>query len=142
MFTSVKWVISRWAKLPRGKTYEVVDRTKESIAKAFEGKTIDERWQCQLHHPLHAVGHYLNPVFFFQNPATENCQKITKMSCMLVLKNWFQALKYKIRSYQRYHCTQELNNNLAFLLQKALERKDLQVSEYNNIKIHNDLVYV
>ncbi|XP_049405278.1 uncharacterized protein LOC125868748 [Solanum stenotomum] len=128
MFTSDKWVISRWAKLPRGKSathivltatfwsqvsnilkimgplvkvlrladnekkpamgyiYEAVDRAKEAIAKAFEGnaakykdifKIIDERWQCQLHHPLHAAGHYLNPEFFFQNPGIENCQEVT-----------------------------------------------------------------
>lgn len=28
---------------------------------------IDRRWECQLHHRLHAVGHYLNPVFFYSN---------------------------------------------------------------------------
>ncbi|XP_059283523.1 uncharacterized protein LOC132037084 [Lycium ferocissimum] len=53
-----------------GYIYEAMDRAKEAIAKAFEGniakykdifKIIDERWQCQLHHPLHAAGHYLNP---------------------------------------------------------------------------------
>ena len=62
------------------------------------------------------------------------------MGCMFVLKHWFQALKNKIRSYQRCHCTQELNNNLAFLLQKVLEQKDIWLSEYNNIEILNYLV--
>ncbi|XP_060182451.1 uncharacterized protein LOC132612134 [Lycium barbarum] len=39
-------------------------------------KIIDERWQCQLHHPLHAAGHYLNPEFFYQKPAIENCTEV------------------------------------------------------------------
>ncbi|XP_059283872.1 uncharacterized protein LOC132037383 [Lycium ferocissimum] len=69
-----------------GYIYEAMDRAKEAIAKAFEGniakykdifKIIDERWQCQLHHPLHAAGHYLNPEFFYQNPAIENCTEVT-----------------------------------------------------------------
>ncbi|XP_060215620.1 uncharacterized protein LOC132642440 [Lycium barbarum] len=128
MFTSDKWMISRWSKLPKGQSvahtvlmttfwnqvvyilkimgplvkvlrladnekkpamgyiYEAMDRVKEAIAKAFEGniakykdifKIIDERWQCQLHHPLHAAGHYLNPEFFYQNPAIENCTEAT-----------------------------------------------------------------
>ncbi|XP_070042879.1 uncharacterized protein [Nicotiana tomentosiformis] len=128
MFTSEKWVISKWSKLPKGKSvahtvlmeifwnqvmyilkimgplvkvlrlvdnkkkpamgyiYEAMDRAKEAIAKAFGWniakykdifKIIDERWQCQLHHPLHAVGHYLNPEYFYQNSAIENFREVT-----------------------------------------------------------------
>ncbi|XP_049382895.1 uncharacterized protein LOC125847285 [Solanum stenotomum] len=102
MFTSDKWVsnilkimgplvkVLRLAdneqKPAMGYIYEVVDRAKEAIAKAFEWnaakykdifKIINERWQCQLHHPLHAAGHYLNPEFFFQNLGIENCQEVT-----------------------------------------------------------------
>lgn len=41
-----------------------MDRAKEDIEKAFEGniakykyifKIIDEKWECQLHHPLHGL---------------------------------------------------------------------------------------
>ncbi|CAL9112584.1 unnamed protein product, partial [Musa acuminata var. zebrina] len=28
---------------------------------------IDKRWECQLHHPLHAAGHFLNPEFFYKD---------------------------------------------------------------------------
>ncbi|XP_070032645.1 uncharacterized protein [Nicotiana tomentosiformis] len=128
MFTSDKWVISRWSKLPKGKSvahtvlmttfwnqvvyilkimgplvkvlrladnekkpamgyiYKVMDRAKEAIAKAFDRniakykdifKIINERQQCQLHHPLHAAGHYLNPEYFYQNSAIENCREVT-----------------------------------------------------------------
>ncbi|XP_070003147.1 uncharacterized protein [Nicotiana sylvestris] len=66
--------------------YEAMDRAKEAIVKAFDGnsakykdifKIINERWSCQLHHPLHAVGHYLNPEYFYQNPTIENCKEVT-----------------------------------------------------------------
>ncbi|XP_070028115.1 uncharacterized protein [Nicotiana sylvestris] len=69
-----------------GYIYEAMDRAKEAIAKVFDGniakykdifKIIDERWQCQLHHPLHAAGHYLNPEYFYQNSAIENCREVT-----------------------------------------------------------------
>ncbi|XP_061372531.1 uncharacterized protein LOC133314992 [Gastrolobium bilobum] len=33
---------------------------------------IDKRWDCQLHHPLHAAGHYLNPQFFYSNPRLDD----------------------------------------------------------------------
>ena len=52
-----------------------MDRAKEAIAKSFEGneqryeaifKIINNRWNVQLHRPLHAAGWYLNPEFFDQ----------------------------------------------------------------------------
>ncbi|XP_059670904.1 uncharacterized protein LOC132316448 [Cornus florida] len=55
---------------PIGYIYEAMERAKEAIAKAFGGneekykdifKIIDTRWNIQLHRPLHAVGHFLNP---------------------------------------------------------------------------------
>ncbi|KAJ1402459.1 Zinc finger, BED-type [Sesbania bispinosa] len=32
---------------------------------------IDKRWDIQLHRPLHAAGHFLNPEFFYANPQME-----------------------------------------------------------------------
>ncbi|XP_058784907.1 uncharacterized protein LOC131659787 [Vicia villosa] len=60
-----------------GYIYEAMDRAKESIAKSFNGieskysdifKIIDSRWECQLHRPLHAAGHFLNPQHFYNDP--------------------------------------------------------------------------
>ncbi|RDY03700.1 hypothetical protein CR513_12677, partial [Mucuna pruriens] len=57
-----------------------MDRVKEAIQKAFNGKEekykdifaiIDRRWDCQLHYPLHAAGYFLNPELFYSNPSTE-----------------------------------------------------------------------
>ncbi|XP_057964619.1 uncharacterized protein LOC131155470 [Malania oleifera] len=60
-----------------GYIYEAMDRAKEAIAKAFVEREdkfkeafeiIDTRWGCQLHQPLHAAAHYLNPEIFYSNP--------------------------------------------------------------------------
>ena len=53
-----------------GFIYEAIDQAKEAIKETYEGKRqkymplwriIDERWNRQLHRPLHAAGYYLNP---------------------------------------------------------------------------------
>ncbi|KAK4581650.1 hypothetical protein RGQ29_025008 [Quercus rubra] len=57
-----------------GYIYGAMDRAKEAIIKAFNEneerysnifKIIDERWECQLHRPLNAAGHFLNPEYFY-----------------------------------------------------------------------------
>ena len=53
-----------------GFIYEAMDQAKEVIKARYSDKMqkyfpiwkiIDERWNRQLHRPLHAVGYYLNP---------------------------------------------------------------------------------
>jgi hypothetical protein len=53
-----------------GFVYEAMDKAKEAIKEAYHGKRqkylplwriVDERWNKQLHRPLHATGYYLNP---------------------------------------------------------------------------------
>jgi hypothetical protein len=53
-----------------GFVYEVMDQAKEEIKEAYQGtrqkylplwRIIEERWNKQLHQPLHVVGYYLNP---------------------------------------------------------------------------------
>jgi hypothetical protein len=53
-----------------GFVYEAMDQAKEAIKEAYQGKRqkylplwriIDEKWNKQLHRPLHAAGYYLNP---------------------------------------------------------------------------------
>ncbi|KAJ9544035.1 hypothetical protein OSB04_023742 [Centaurea solstitialis] len=59
-----------------GYIYEAIDRAKETIAKSFPNQEelyqktfeiIDRRWEHQLHRPLHAAGHYLNPSIFYDD---------------------------------------------------------------------------
>ena len=63
-----------------GYIYEAMDKAKEAIMKSFNNneskykdvfEIIDHRWNCQLHHPLHAAGHFLNPEFYYDNPTIE-----------------------------------------------------------------------
>lgn len=70
-----------------GYIYEAMDRAKEAIQKAFNGNEdkyreifaiIDRRWECQLHHPLHAAGYYLNPEFYYSNPNIENDGEVSE----------------------------------------------------------------
>lgn len=60
------------AKPAMGYVYEAMDEAKEMIAKNFGKvasryeeiwKIIDERWEAQLHRPLHGAGFYLNPKY-------------------------------------------------------------------------------
>ncbi|KAH1077183.1 hypothetical protein GLYMA_19G102600v4 [Glycine max] len=53
-----------------GYIYEAMDKAKETIIKSFNNNEskykdvfaiIDKRWNCQLHRPLHAAAHFLNP---------------------------------------------------------------------------------
>nr|XP_009803921.1 PREDICTED: uncharacterized protein LOC104249237 isoform X2 [Nicotiana sylvestris] len=59
-----------------GYIYEAMDRAKEAIEKAFDHgrrkyekvfEIIDKRWDDQLHQPLYAAGHILNPELFYTN---------------------------------------------------------------------------
>ena len=62
-------------KPPMGYIYEAMDRAKEAIAHGFRGvqkhyekvfQIIDARWSEQLHRPLHAAGHVLNPGLYYK----------------------------------------------------------------------------
>ncbi|XP_019451757.1 PREDICTED: uncharacterized protein LOC109353851 [Lupinus angustifolius] len=63
-----------------GYVYEAMDKAKDTIIKTFNEKEnkykgvfkiIDEIWNCQLHRPLHAVGHMLNPEYYYANRSME-----------------------------------------------------------------------
>ena len=68
-----------------GYIYEAMDRAKEAITRSFNEKEdkykeffkiIDNRWDCQLHRPLHAAGYYLNPEFFYSNSNLAQDQEV------------------------------------------------------------------
>ncbi|GKV09693.1 hypothetical protein SLEP1_g21152 [Rubroshorea leprosula] len=70
-----------------GYIYEAMDRAKEAIQKAFDGNEekyknvfslMDKRWENQLHHPLHAASHFLNPQFFYNDPSIATNKEIVK----------------------------------------------------------------
>jgi len=73
-------------KATMGYIYETMEKVKETIVKSFnkdESKyndvfiIIDNRWTCQLHRPLHTVGHLLNLEFFYSNLKMEYDLEVT-----------------------------------------------------------------
>ncbi|GJX19136.1 hypothetical protein Tco_0221813 [Tanacetum coccineum] len=68
-----------------GYIYEAMDRLKETISTSFANKEvhyrkafeiIDRRWDFQLHRPLHAAGHFLNPQWFYDKSKNVDCEEI------------------------------------------------------------------
>lgn len=68
-----------------GYIYQVIMDAKNQIKKNFEDnevkytpviEIVERRWGIQLHHPLHAAGHYLNPEYFYTNPLIENDDRL------------------------------------------------------------------
>lgn len=79
-------IVDAECKPAMGYIYEAMDRAKEVISNAFNGRKehyerafviIDNRWNDQLHQPLHAAGHYLNPEIFYGNP--DNIQQCSEI---------------------------------------------------------------
>ncbi|XP_015064737.2 uncharacterized protein LOC107009956 [Solanum pennellii] len=73
--TKVLRLVDGEKKPPMGYIYEAMDRAKEAIAHGFRGvqkhyekvfQIIDARWSEQLHRPLHAAGHVLNPGLYYK----------------------------------------------------------------------------
>lgn len=74
-------------KPPMGYIYEAMDRAKEAIALSFDHdenkykeiyEKIDDRWNVQLHRPLHAAAYYLNPEFYYSNPDIEEDAEVVR----------------------------------------------------------------
>ncbi|KAH9310847.1 hypothetical protein KI387_025882 [Taxus chinensis] len=62
-------------KLAMGYIYEAMDQAKEQIRAAYKDRVtkygpiweiIDNRWNNQLHRPIHAVGYFLNPKYHYR----------------------------------------------------------------------------
>ncbi|CAL9234761.1 unnamed protein product [Arabidopsis halleri] len=81
---SQDWLVDGEKKPAMGYIYEAMDRAKDSIVGTFKGREekykeafeiIDRRWNCQLHHPLHAPGYYLNLEFQYKEGAGVDCEE-------------------------------------------------------------------
>ena len=62
-------------RLAMGFIYEAMDQEKEQIKRAYKNRVakygpiwaiIDERWNNQLHRPIHAAGYFLNPWYHYK----------------------------------------------------------------------------
>ncbi|XP_057446323.1 uncharacterized protein LOC130738365 [Lotus japonicus] len=77
-----------------GFIYDAIDTAKEKIRTNFKDvkkryesvwKIIDERWDKQLHRPLHAAGYYLNPYFHWDSNFKKEDVEVKEglYSCMI-----------------------------------------------------------
>ncbi|XP_057425969.1 uncharacterized protein LOC130719358 [Lotus japonicus] len=77
-----------------GFVYDAIDTAKEKIRTNFKDvkkryesvwKIIDERWDKQLHRPLHAAGYYLNPYFHWDSNFKKEDVEVKEglYSCMI-----------------------------------------------------------
>ena len=62
-------------RLAMGFIYEAMDQAKEQIKAVYKDRVakygpiwaiIDERWNNQLHRPIHAAGYFLNPRYHYK----------------------------------------------------------------------------
>jgi hypothetical protein len=76
-----------------GYLYEAMDRAKEAIKEIHDNeekkykpywKIIDNRWENQLHHPLHAAAYYLNPKYHYSPQFSKVC------ICLYLFINYFK----------------------------------------------------
>ena len=74
-----------WKKTLMGYIYETMNSGKDTIVRSFNGNEekykkifniIDKRWEIELHRPLHAVGYFLNPKFFYDKLEIEHDAEI------------------------------------------------------------------
>ncbi|KAL4343370.1 hypothetical protein AHAS_Ahas11G0071600 [Arachis hypogaea] len=84
------WVlrlVDREKKPSMGYIYEAMEKANDCIMKTFSNdvgkytevfKIIHNRWNCQIHRPLHAASHFLNSELFYGNPRIELDLEITK----------------------------------------------------------------
>ncbi|GKD70161.1 argonaute 5-like protein [Tanacetum coccineum] len=75
--------------------YQAMKKAKEAISSSFnddENKyrdvfaIINKRWECQLHHPLHATGYYLNPQFYYSDPNIEEDPEVSSGMYQCVMR--------------------------------------------------------
>ncbi|KAK9715805.1 hypothetical protein RND81_06G190600 [Saponaria officinalis] len=85
LVTSQEWSDAKWSREPAAKKMAQYILAKEAIASSFGSredeymeafKMIDQRWDCQLHRPLHAAGYFLNPSIYFDNRDISNCEEV------------------------------------------------------------------
>ncbi|CAN6924916.1 unnamed protein product [Brassica oleracea] len=87
MVNSAEWSESKWPKEAGAKKVRQypMDMAKETITKDFKWnkekyekafEIIDKRWECQLHHPLHAAGYFLNPSIHYKYHDDVRCEEV------------------------------------------------------------------
>ncbi|KAH6764019.1 hAT dimerization domain-containing protein / transposase-like protein [Perilla frutescens var. frutescens] len=137
-------------KPPMGYIYEAMDRAKEAIAKSFSMNEehykeafefIDRRWECQLHHPLHAAGYFLNPEYYYANPEQVGCVEVEKglYDCVERLSPDIETQDKIMHELDAYKNASGLFGNAMAIRHRKLHTKKRNRLAQTRL---NDLVYV
>ncbi|KAH1221145.1 hypothetical protein GmHk_12G034635 [Glycine max] len=129
-----------------GYIYKAMDKAKETIIKSFTNNEskykdvfaiIDKRWNCQLHRPLHATFHFLNPYFFYDNTDLE-----FDLSASGCERNW--SVFEQIHSKKRIRLEHKRLHDLVFvkynqqLKQRYNARDEIDPISLNDIDVYNE----
>ncbi|XP_050910069.1 uncharacterized protein LOC127123936 [Lathyrus oleraceus] len=134
-----------------GYIYVAMVVAKESIEKVFNSNSskykavfviIDKRWECQLHHPLHSAGYYLNPEYYYEKPEIENDPKLVRG-----LRKFIETLSemlpdVSIHSKKRNKLEHQRLQNLVFikynqaLVERFEIRDKIDPMEFGEINYH------
>lgn len=102
-----------------------MDKTKETIMKSFVSKhkdvfeIIDRRWNIQLHHPLHAVVHFLNAEFY-DNPQMQFDSEVIRRLCTCINK-FVGNLQVEQKIMLKLH-TSKIVGDIVILMRKTVSR--------------------
>ena len=128
-----------------GYIYEAMDKAKEAIMKSFKNneskykeifEIIDNRWNCQLHRPLHAAGHFLNPEFFYDNPAMEFDGEIVRglYECIHKLVSNLELEKKIMLELHTYKTASDMfASNIAISMRKTVSPDQKKRTQHYNL---------
>nr|KAJ0226532.1 hypothetical protein LSAT_V11C100002810 [Lactuca sativa] len=67
---------SEFCRVGKGKVVQQRSDCKKKDDYKTTFQIIDQRWECQLHKPLHAAGHFLNPGIFYKDIVGVACKDV------------------------------------------------------------------
>eukprot|EP00253_Pinus_taeda_P017282 PITA_17282 len=133
----VLWLVDG-ERLAMGFIYEAMDQAKEKIKAIYKDRVvkygpiwaiIDERWDNQLHCPIHAVGFFLNPRYYYKaleaNTLTGEVRDglIDCIDCMIPKESDQLEIHRQITCFNR--ATGTFGKNLARIAREANEPDQL-----------------
>ncbi|KAH1198159.1 hypothetical protein GmHk_18G051780 [Glycine max] len=133
-----------------GYIYEAMDKAKETIIKSFNNNEnkykdvfaiIDKRWNCQLHRPLHAAAHFLNPEFFYDNTDLEFDFEVTNglFDCIKKLVPQFDVQQKILTELHLYKIGPKHFGSYFAMAQRKTHSPKMDEDDDNDTK--NDLVF-
>ncbi|KAL7615750.1 hypothetical protein Lser_V15G00223 [Lactuca serriola] len=67
---------SEFCRVGKGKVVQQRSDCKKKDDYKTTFQIINQRWECQLHKPLHAAGHFLNPGIFYKDIVGVACKEV------------------------------------------------------------------